>query len=58
MDILQKLTDDLTERKDREALLEDGFSYVYAYSYDLEDKDPLEEIVTFCSFSSSFSGWQ
>ena len=43
-DILQKLTDDLMERKDREGLEEDGFSYVYAYSYELEDKDPLDEI--------------
>lgn len=43
-DVLDRLISDLNDRKDRDALEADGFSYVYAYSYDLEDRDVLDEI--------------
>ena len=43
-DVLDRLTAALTEKKDRDALEAEGFSYLYAYTYDLEDKDPLDEI--------------
>ncbi|MBQ9075320.1 MAG: hypothetical protein IJY32_05085, partial [Mogibacterium sp.] len=42
-EILDRLAADLTDRKDRDELEADDFSYVYAYTYDLEDTDPLDE---------------
>ena len=41
--ILKQLADEIKAKKTQEELLEDGFSYLYAYLYDGEE-DPLEEI--------------
>ena len=42
-EILAKLAEDLKEKKDQAALEADGFSYLYAYSYNGE-ADPLDTI--------------
>ncbi len=42
--VITKIVNDLRERKDKDALIADGFSDIYTYIYNLEDKDPLNEI--------------